>query len=120
MNLKKKKYWPRRNKFGAIRTECKQGHSHPSKGEAEHCDKLHMVFRSGTYRWKRIEYERKYLLQVKGQLVCSHRPDWTITREDDSLSVVEFKGAETRDWKLRMKLFKALFPEIEYTVVKRR
>jgi hypothetical protein len=111
-------FFPMGNKFGAIRTRCMTGHSHPSKGEAKHCDELHMVLRSGKYAWKQIEYEKKYNLVVNGVLVGTHRPDWTITHCEDSVSIVEFKGAETRDWLLRKKLFMAIYPDIPYTVVK--
>lgn len=110
----------KKNKFGAIRTQCQLRYWHDSKGEAQHCVLIHLKLRATNNDWVRIRHEVKYLLAVNGQLIGVHQPDWTIDHKDGKRSVIEFKGRETRDWKLKMKLFKALYPEIPYIVVKKK
>jgi len=110
----------RGHKYGAIRTKCHQDHAHPSKGEAEHCDLLHLVFKSGKYGWRKIEQNRAWQLKVGGAIICVHRPDWTITEANGALAVVEFKGHPTPEWKLKHKLFCALYPNVRYTIVSAR
>lgn len=105
--------------MGAVRTRCIHGHNHPSKGEAGHCELLHLELRAQGTTLLQIEYEKGYRLEVGGKLICRHYPDWTLTRTGGIEEVVEFKGFETAVWKLKHKLFLALYPNIQYTVVKK-
>jgi len=104
-----------------IRTQCRQGHSHPSKGEAGHCDVLYLALQAGKMDppWVKIDYEKRYDLRVNGVLVGTHKPDWTVTRADGSQFINEFKGyhKNKREFQLRMKLFMALYPEIPYHII---
>ena len=106
-------------KSRAIRSRCQQGHTHPSKAEALHCNVLHLVMKDPKQGIKVIEYEKKYPLMVNGVLVGTHKPDWTVHRQDGSWYVVEYKGfhKNKREWILRKKLFMALYPGIKYNVV---
>ena len=56
--------------------------------------------------------------QVKFPLIggVSHYPDFLITHNDRSREVIESKGKATQTWIVKMKAFKAIYPEIKYTV----
>lgn len=56
-------------------------------------------------------------LEVNGTLVCKHLVDFEVTHNDGTIGYVERKGHPTRDWKLKLKLLRALHPDIKYTVV---
>jgi len=69
------------------------------------------------------EYERRFELRVNGILICHHKPDFLVfkTKEDheaDCFEVHEVKGAMTVDWNIRRKLFEAVYPEVDYIVVR--
>ena len=111
----------RRHKYGAKRTVCNLGHRHPSKKEAGYCNQLNMLVKS-----KKIyafEYERRFELVVNRILIGHHKPDFCIypTKEDydeDYFEVHEVKGAMTRDWNWRRKLFEAINPHIKYVLIR--
>lgn len=67
---------------------------------------------------KDFEYQKKYELRVNGHLIGCHKPDFTITTNEDKQEVHEYKGFETTDWILRRKLFEAIFPDIPYITIK--
>ncbi len=119
------------HKFGAVRTRCKWGHSHPSKVEAWHCWALHAEMDSHLI--KDLEYEKSYDLKCNGVVICVHKPDFTYKRRvivseptgphssvQTSIWVVhvdEVKGFKTPDWVVKSKLFQAQFPDIVYRVI---
>ena len=102
-------------KYNNIRTVCSLGHKHPSKGEAMECINLHLLLRVKETGLKSIEYEKPYKLIVEGQLICTHKPDFTLNY-NDRVEIVEYKGHPTPDFKLKMKLFVALYPHIKYNL----
>ena len=110
--------WPKRfkNKYGAKKTTCHQGHSHPSMLEADYCDTLHLVAKSDK-RIRSIEYNKPYDLSVNGVKICVHRPDWTVMTAE-GVEVHEAKGMPTPSWRLKKKLFEALYPNIKYVVIR--
>lgn len=105
-----------RHKYKAKRTACFQGHNHPSKGEAIHCNKLELRRRSGEF--EKYDYEKTYPIHVNGVLICKHKPDFTVYGENGKVWVEEFKGVLTADFKLKKKLFEVTYPQIEYKVIK--
>ncbi len=113
IQIKKKPY----NKFGNVPKICRQGIKHKSSSEADHCDKLYLESHSRDSQVVKIHHELRYLMTVNGKLVCTHSPDWTLELKDGTKKVVEYKGIGTPSWKLKKKLFEALFPHIPYTVV---
>lgn len=56
-------------------------------------------------------------LMVNGTVVCRMVVDFLVFHNDGSREYVEVKGFKTRDWRLKVKLLKALYPDIKYTVV---
>lgn len=103
------------NKYNNIHTICRLGHNHPSKGEADKCRELHLLLLVPELKLKSIEYEKSYPLIVEGVKVCTHRPDFTLNYID-RVEIVEYKGYSTPEWKLKLKLFKAIYPTIKYNV----
>lgn len=64
-------------------------------------------------------YEKRYLLEVNGSLVATHKPDFTIVLKDGREVVHEVKGGRatmTEAWALRRNLFEAIYPHIKYEV----
>jgi len=55
----------RKNKYGAVRTECRQGHTHPSKKEAKRCDELHLFQKAGKVSNLSIQPELMLLPPLK-------------------------------------------------------
>ena len=67
-------------------------------------------------------YERQVNLdlEVNGYVVCQYRIDFIIHHNDGTLEYVECKGYPTDVWKLKWKLFEALFcdiPDTKLTIV---
>ena len=82
-----------------------------------------------------LEIQPEYRLEVNGHLVCKYRADFRYSLSDSGLAlanlgagkiwnamareiVEEVKGFMTRDAAIKIKLFKALFPELELRVIK--
>lgn len=64
-----------------------------------------------------LEFHKSFNLVVNGNKIGRYTPDFVFTEYGEKV-VVEVKGAESRDFKLRAKLFQALYPEFEYRLIK--
>ncbi len=106
----------RRNKYGAVKSQCVLGHMHASKLERNYCDQLRMLKKNGDIL--AYEIQVKYPLIVFGKLISNHIVDFVVFNKDGSVQAHECKGYETRLWKIKKNLFEALFPAIKYVVVK--
>jgi len=120
---KGKKMRTRWHKFNAVRSKCHEGHYHPSKIEASYCNDLRALVRAKEIYC--YEYERRFALRVDGNLICHHKPDFTVflTKEDyeaDFFECHEVKSSATMTdgWNLRRKLFEAIYKYNEYIVIK--
>ena len=107
-----------RHKYGAKRTACAAGHSHPSKGEAKRCDELHLLQRAGQISG--LVCEPQYWFHYDGEPVkhdngrrVGYKPDWRYF-ENNSTIVEEFKGFRTEAYVLKLAFFKAAFRGIEH------
>jgi hypothetical protein len=62
--------------------------------------------------------EKPYLIFVNNIKICKIVPDFTVCMYDDSIKVIEIKSKPTMTstWKIKMKLFKAIYSHIEYLV----
>jgi hypothetical protein len=105
----------KQNKHKNIKTECKQGHIHDSKGEANYCDCLKLLEKSGDI--KGYESQVKYPLICNEWLICNHIVDFVIITNEGKKEVREFKGKKTRDWVIKYKLFLANYPDVEYKII---
>ena len=115
---------PGRNKFGAKRTVCPQGHSHASKREAARCGDLHMLMRGGVITG--LAVEPQYWFKIDGSQVkhpngrrVGYKPDFSYI-EKGRVVVEDIKSDATMTEAavLRMAIFRALHPHIELRVVK--
>lgn len=110
----------KKHKYGAVRSMCLYGHDHDSKKEAMWCVKLHELQKEG--RIFDLRLQPIYEFTVNGVYICRHIPDFFYQITRDSLHpwefvVLEVKGMPTPEWKLKQKLFCALYPQINYVVV---
>lgn len=65
-------------------------------------------------------YEVPYRIQIEGIHICDIIPDFTVWAQGGSKEIFEVKGGRatmTPEWRLKRKLFMALYPEIKYKVV---
>jgi hypothetical protein len=111
-----------RNKYGAKRTSCNHGHSHPSKREAKRCDELHLLLRVGQI--EALVIEPTFELHVNGEPIkmgnghtAKYRPDFTYS-EKGKVVAEDVKGFTVRDFPLRAALFRHCYPEIELRVLR--
>ena len=110
-----------RHKYSAKSTVCFEGHRHPSKVEAGYCNNLRLLVKAKEIYC--YEYERRFPLEVNGMTIGHHKPDFCVykTQKDfdlDAPEIHEIKGAMTVDWNLRRKLFEAIYPHLEYIVIR--
>jgi hypothetical protein len=68
----------------------------------------------GIAKWDR---QVKVRLEVNGKLVCTMIPDFLVTDLRNRQTYVEIKGWPTPIWRLKRKLFEALFPKAAYVVI---
>lgn len=96
-----------KSKYNNKSCRCRKGHIHKSRFEALVCDELNL-----EYRGHKIKTEVKFPMVVNGKLICNHYMDFVI---DDKIAV-EAKGFETATWKIKSKLFSALYPDYKYQI----
>ena len=108
-------------------TRCSSDHNHASKLEAEYCDQLRLLKK--THNIVGYEVQQKFELKVNGKHICNHIVDFLVytnkllvescpgLQEAYQPEVHETKGFVTRDWKIKRKLFEALYPGIKYIVI---
>lgn len=115
----KAQYLPKKApKYGNIRKVCKNNHNHPSTGEANYCETLHLWMKAKDCPFTSIGYEIKFPLVVNGKVICVHKPDFVLYDDAGAIwEIHEFKGMPTPTWRIKKKMFNALFPELEYVVI---
>lgn len=103
------------SKYGARKKEY-NGFIYASAFEAKYAAELDWRKRAGDVKdWNR---QVTFNLTVNKILICKYIIDFVILHNDNSKEYIETKGFETRDWKIKRKLFKALYPELNYRVIK--
>ena len=103
------------SKYGSRKKEY-NGFIYASAFEAKYAAELDWRKRAGDVKdWdKQVTFN----LTVNKVLICKYIIDFVVTNIDDSKEYIETKGFETRDWKIKRKLFKALYPGLKYKVIK--
>jgi len=87
-----------------------------SKGEADYAQGLDLLVKGKAIKnWRG---QIPFTLIVNGRTICKHIIDFEITNNDDSKELVEYKGFETKEWTLKRNLFRALYPQLKYRIVK--
>jgi len=104
----------RQGKFNAKKTEY-EGETYDSGLEARYA----MVL-ADQRKWDEItgfERQVKYQLLVNNILICTHVVDFRVTYPDGHTELHEVKGYATPQWRIKVKLFRALFPDLIYRVI---
>lgn len=103
------------NKFSNKRTEY-NGTYYDSIKEADYARELDLRVRAKDLKsWKRqVPIE----LRINDQLVCTYKIDFVETDMNGNDMYTEIKGFETPEWKLKWKIFDALFPDLDKQVIK--
>lgn len=104
------------NKYSNDSSWCNQGHLHDSKGEARYCETLDLLKKAGEIR--NYKTQQMFALTVNGKRVTGHIVDFLVMTKKGKLEVHEVKGFPTDLWKVKMNLFEALYPDIEYIVIR--
>lgn len=108
--------WPvRRSKMGNVR-QVYNGHPYQSKLEANYAAELDLRVRAGELKsWER---QVRIELVVNGKKICDYTIDFIEHYPNGKKIYIETKGFETNVWRLKWKLFRALFPDWEAKIVK--
>lgn len=114
------------NKYGAIKTEY-DGHKYDSKFEASVARDLDIRLRAGEIKdWSRQYKVEMWAYNCHGQraMKVSHKVDFRVHENDGSFTLLEAKGVETADYKMRRNWLEAFWlpenPDHVYMVVKER
>ncbi len=106
------------NKYGN-KSQTYNRISYASKKEAGFAEELDFRMRAKDIKcWSR---QQKISLDVNGYHICNYYIDFVVEHNDGTFEYVEVKGFETEVWRLKWKLFEALFgndPMIKLTVIK--
>ena len=87
-----------------------------SKAECVYAFQLDALVASGeVFEWQR---QVGFPLMVNGKLIARFVVDFHVNPTEGEPYLVEVKGWETPEYKLKLKLFKALYPNADYRVVK--
>lgn len=104
------------HKYGAKRTEY-NGESYPSKLEADYARHLDMLQVGGVVKW----WERGKplaLIPREGRYApVTYTPDFWVWEHTGEQYWVETKGVETPVFRLKMRLFRHVFPDARLKIV---
>jgi hypothetical protein len=107
------------SKYNSVSCQCIKKHVHASRAEAAYCNKLWVMTRDKKRGWYCYSTQKTYSLDVNGHHICNHIVDFALMdKKRNVLEVIEIKGFATAVWKIKYKLFKALYPEIPYRIIK--
>lgn len=97
------------------------GYLYDSKFEAGYAQELDLRVKAKDIKsWER---QKTLELVVNNYVVCTYKIDFIIYHNDDTIEYVETKGYAHPTWRLKWKLFEALYgdePGVQLTVVKQR
>ena len=100
-----------RLKFGTTKYHNKHteyaGHSYMSKLEADVAWQLDMRIKAGEV--KNYKRQVRIPLKVNGKHICDYVIDFVVKCTDGTTEYLEAKGFETDVWKLKWKIFEAMY-----------
>ena len=91
------------------------GLNYDSKLEAEHG--LELQIRKQAKEVTDFQRQVRFKYYVNDQHICDHIVDFLVTYPDGHQEVEEVKGFATPEWRIKHKLFLALYPDIPYNVI---
>lgn len=108
----------RRSKYKNANREY-NGVMYHSRAEADYAELLELRKKNVIGVDSIADWERQVpvKLVVNGILVTTYIVDFVVTHHDGRKEWIEIKGYPTAEWKIKEKLFRALYPERKLTVV---
>lgn len=105
----------RPKKYGNVSCSV-DGKRFDSRREADYYGQLKLEKRGRLI----VDFERQvsFDLDVNGKHICRHVVDFLVTLPGGVKEVREVKGFETPEWNLKRKMFEAIYPNIQYRVVR--
>ena len=96
------------------------GRKYHSKLEAAHAARLDQLKSAADPKERVVAWQAQISvpLEVNGVHICNYVVDFLCEYADGRRTYVEVKGFETPEWKLKEKLFRALYPERDLKVVR--
>jgi len=112
------KTYYRKNKFNA-KSCIYNGRTYHSRAEANYAAELDLKKKAGDIAdWKP---QIRVPLIVYGKKIATYILDFEITHHDGSKELIEVKGFQTNLWRIKWKLFQAIYehdyPEVKITLV---
>ena len=102
---------PKGSKFGNVKTEV-DGHLFDSKAEANRYVELKMLQAAGEIKGFMIQPS-----YVIGEGI-RYRPDFMVCDMNDKVWVEDVKGMETKEFKIKQKLWDTKYPWLELRIVR--
>lgn len=108
----------KRHKYGVaeVAQRTYAGRVYDSAREMVRARELDLLKMDGTVQAWWNQY--RVPLVVNGKTVCAYVADFRILYEDGHYELEEIKGCATREWRIKEKLFRALFPKVKLVVLK--
>lgn len=107
------------SKWTTAKKQEYKGERYDSGFEARHAMDLDILLKAKKIKdWQR---QVKIPLQVNGYHICNYYIDFVVQHLDGSTEYIECKGWASDLWKLKWKLFEALYsdkPDVKLTVIK--
>lgn len=88
-----------------------------SKGEADRFSQLKLLERAKVVSC--VSRQPRFIMSVNGREVCELRADFAYY-ENGRQVIEDFKGMMTTEFRLKLKLFKALHPDADFRVTNRK
>ncbi len=102
------------SKYRAIRTEI-DGIQFASRAEAHRYGELRLLERSGIISG--LSLQPKFPMIVNGAKVCTYIADFSYIEKAGKLCIEDVKGMKTPVYRLKFKLFHALYPMLRITEI---
>jgi hypothetical protein len=112
---------PQKNKYRNIKTEI-DGIVFDSKKEAEYYQQLKYLKQAGEIRdfgvQQRYELQPKFKKNGKTYQAITYIADFVIINKDGTTEVVDIKGVETKDFKIKHKMFEYKYQDLTLKIIK--
>lgn len=103
------------SKYRAKKTEI-DGVIFASKAEAKRYQQLKFLL--GAKAIYDLKLQPRFTLEVNNTKICTYVPDFQYKDQKGMIWVEDVKGYPTRDYKIKAKLFQALYPNLQFREVK--
>lgn len=101
----------KRSKYGSRKTEY-GGEMYDSAAEARRAAELDVLVKCGDiFGWQR---QKPYVIAVNEVYICTYIVDFWVAGKDGKWWLEDVKGFATPVYKLKAKLFRACYPQIDF------